>query len=105
MSIDVQWIPRDSNTQADYVSKLCDFDDWCVSHEFFEFMNSFWGPHSIDRFASYLNAHLPRFNSLFWNPGCRCIYTILGSGKQLASSPLSSELFVTYGTVTLELHL
>ena len=73
MSIDVQWIPRDSNTQADYVSKLCDFDDWCVSHEFFEFMNSFWGPHSIDRFASYLNAHLPRFNSLFWNPGTEAV--------------------------------
>ena len=25
--------------------------------------------HSIDRFANYLNAKLPRFNSRFWNPG------------------------------------
>ena len=30
MSIDIQWIPKDSNNQADYVSKLCDFDDYCV---------------------------------------------------------------------------
>ena len=31
--------------------------------------HSVWGPHSIDRFASYLNAKLPRVNSKFWNPG------------------------------------
>ena len=27
-----------------------------------------WGPHLIDRFASYFNTQLPRFNSRFWNP-------------------------------------
>ena len=25
-----------------------------------------WGPHSIDRFASHYNTHLPHFNSRFW---------------------------------------
>ena len=27
-------------------------------------------PHTIDRFASYYNAQLPRFNSKFASPGC-----------------------------------
>ena len=28
--IDIQWIPRYSNNRADYVSKMCDFNDYCV---------------------------------------------------------------------------
>ena len=28
-----------------------------------------WGHHTVDRFASYYNTQLPRFNSRFWNPG------------------------------------
>ena len=27
-----------------------------------------WGPHTVDRFASHVNAKLPGFNSRFWNP-------------------------------------
>lgn len=35
--LEVQWIPRDQNQQADYVSRLLDTDDWqtttfCFSH-------------------------------------------------------------------------
>ena len=29
-----------------------------------------WAPFAIDRFASYYNAQLPRFNSKFASPGC-----------------------------------
>ncbi len=28
-----------------------------------------WGPHTIDRFASYYNKKINRFDSRFWNPG------------------------------------
>ena len=30
-------------------------------------------PHTIDRFASYYNAQLPRFNSKFASPGCSSV--------------------------------
>ncbi|KAK2564505.1 hypothetical protein P5673_011948 [Acropora cervicornis] len=26
-----------------------------------------WGPHTVDRFANFLNSWLPRFNSRYWN--------------------------------------
>jgi hypothetical protein len=55
--------------KADFVSKLVDYDNWSVSQEFFEFMDDMWGPSTVDRFANYLNTKLPRFISLFWNPG------------------------------------
>lgn len=35
---------------------------------FFQFIDSFWGPHTVDRFANVYNTKLPRFNSLFWFP-------------------------------------
>lgn len=60
----VQWIPR----SADYLSKEIDFDDWGVSQLFFSFMDSIWGPHTVDRFADNYNAKLPRFNSKFCCP-------------------------------------
>ena len=35
ISLFAHWIPRDMDKTADSVSKLVDYDDWFVSHEFF----------------------------------------------------------------------
>ena len=35
--LEVQWIPRTSNQQADYISRLIDTDDWQITEEFFSF--------------------------------------------------------------------
>ncbi|VDI24030.1 Hypothetical predicted protein [Mytilus galloprovincialis] len=35
ISIDIQWIPRSQNSQADYISRMVDYEDWGVSNEFF----------------------------------------------------------------------
>ena len=48
---------------------MLDYDDWSVTDEFFAFIDNIWGPHTVDRFANSENKKLPRFNSLFWNPG------------------------------------
>ena len=42
-----------------------------------------WGPHTIDRFAAYENAQLPRFNSKFASPGSSGVDALVqdGSGK------------------------
>ena len=68
ISLDVQWVPRTENDKADYLSKIIDHDDWEITIEFFEFVNSMFGPFSVDRFANFNNRKLVRYNSKFWNP-------------------------------------
>lgn len=68
ISIEPEWVPRSSNEQADYLSRIADKDDWFVSPHIFRLLDLKWGPHSIDRFADEHNNLLPRFNSRLWNP-------------------------------------
>ena len=62
--IDIEWIPRSENEVADYLSKIVDFDDWSVKDSYFRAVDSIWGP-----FANSVNAKVPRFYSLFFQPG------------------------------------
>ena len=52
-----------------------DHDDWMVNPHIFQWIDSVWGPHTIDRFATHYNRHLPRFNSRFWNPDTEAVDT------------------------------
>jgi hypothetical protein len=72
-SINIQWVPRDKTQKADYLSKIIDFEDWGVTKTFFDFIDSLYGPHTVNRFASAKNNKLPRFNSLDWNPGIEAV--------------------------------
>lgn len=36
---DIEWIPRESNVRADYISKLWDHEDWGISMELFEWLD------------------------------------------------------------------
>ena len=69
ISIEVEWIPRSQNQQANFLSRIFDSDDWGLFPLSFHYIDSVWGSHSVDRFANHVNAKLPRFNSRFWNPG------------------------------------
>ena len=69
IEIEVEWIPRSLNEKADFLSKIVDFDDWTVKDCYFHAVNSYWGPCSVDCFASYKNHKIPRFYSRFFNPG------------------------------------
>ena len=69
IQLDLQWIPRTLNEQADYVSKLNDFDDWEVVPGIFEQIDAQFGPHTLDCFANSKNAKVSRYFSRFWNPG------------------------------------
>ena len=44
-----------------------------ICEDIFEFCDKKWGPHSVDRFASFYNAKLPRFNTRYWSPGSESI--------------------------------
>ena len=65
--LEVQWIPRTSNQQADYISRLIDTDDWQITDNFFIFLEDLWGLRSVDCFANYYNHKLPKYFSRFWN--------------------------------------
>ena len=67
--LEVQWIPRTENEKADYISRLIDFDDWQITPPFFRSLGDLWGPHTVDCFANFYTAKLPKFFSRFWNPG------------------------------------
>ena len=69
ITVDVQWIPRTENQEADAISKMIDYDDWETTQVLFQYLNDIWGPHTIDRFADNKNAKVSRFNSRFWCPG------------------------------------
>ncbi|XP_060595758.1 uncharacterized protein LOC132749862 [Ruditapes philippinarum] len=64
-----EWIPREDNERADFLSRCYDCDDWSVSSYVFQYLNHIWGPYSIDRFASHLNNKCIKFNSRWWVPG------------------------------------
>ena len=69
IALEAQSILRSLNERADLLSRFFDKDDWRVHPSMFQ--DAKWGPHTIDLFASYYNAQLPRFNSRFASPGCR----------------------------------
>jgi hypothetical protein len=64
-----EWIPREKNQLADYLSKVVEMDDFGLQPEMFQFVVSEFGPLEVDLFASGHNALLPVFFSEFWCPG------------------------------------
>ena len=71
--LEPEWIPREENEFADYLSRLSDSVDWMLNPEIFEELDARWGPHTMDRFADGYNAQLHRFNSHYWCPGTEVV--------------------------------
>ena len=42
--IEPEWIPREENLVANYISKILDYDDWMLHPVIFEQLNALWGP-------------------------------------------------------------
>ena len=64
-----EWVPRCMNSIADKISRVSDYDDWAIHQSDFDFIDSLWGPHTFDRFASPSSLKLAKFNSRFWCRG------------------------------------
>ena len=67
------WVPRIQNKEADRVSRIIDIDDWEITSTFFNYLNSLWGPFTVDRFANFQNKKLQRFNSKYSCPGTEAV--------------------------------
>ena len=79
INLEPSWIPHDRNQYADYLSHIVDSNDWQLNPTVFTLLDSVYGLHSIDRFASAHNAQLSRFNSRFWNPGSEAVDAFTGN--------------------------
>jgi len=71
-TLDVTLLPKyirsSDNWWADSLSRTLDKGDWRLRRSLFLQLDSDWGPHSIDRFATQLNSQLPRYNSAWMDP-------------------------------------
>ena len=63
-----QWIPREENKIADYLSKVNDTDNWSIDDVSFCKLDKLYGPFTFDRFADNINKKLDHFNSKFYCP-------------------------------------
>ena len=53
--IELEWISRDENELANYYSCIVDYDGYMLHPALFQWLDSIWGPHTVDRFASQTN--------------------------------------------------
>jgi hypothetical protein len=65
----VEWIPREENELADFLSKQSFSSDWKLEPAVFNQLSRMHGPFHTDLFASHTNHQLPRFFSLHHAPG------------------------------------
>jgi len=63
ISLDSQWLPREENARADLLSRFIDRDNWSFNPVVYQSLDARTGPHSVDRFSSYFNSQVVRFNS------------------------------------------
>ncbi|CAH3128854.1 unnamed protein product, partial [Porites lobata] len=77
ISLELKWIPRSVNSEAEHLSRIIDFDDYTLNDDVFHMLDFRWGPHTIDRFACSYNAKLSRFNSRFFQPGTEAVDAFL----------------------------
>ena len=70
IELGIDWIPRTNLQRADFLSQLIDVDDWQITQECYNTLETLWGRHTLDCFANYYNAEISRFISWHWNPGC-----------------------------------
>eukprot|EP00873_Tetraselmis_striata_P038412 jgi/Tetstr1/458676/TSEL_045066.t1 len=68
-----QYIRSATNVRADHLSWHLDNDDWHLDPLLFSELESRFGPHSMDRFASALNTLLPRYNAAWLDPTCEAV--------------------------------
>ena len=99
--LDIEWVPRNCNTRAGFISKLIDFDDYQVTEDVFKDLGSLLGPHTVDCSATCYNRKIVTYFSRLWNPDTSGIDAFIQSWKvensrlvPLVSYSLNSCLYV-----------
>ena len=45
--LEPEWVPRELNEQADFLSRIVDYDDWYLNPTVFMWLDATWGPHTV----------------------------------------------------------
>jgi hypothetical protein len=69
ISLRTRYIRSAANVWADQLSRRENRDDWMLGWKHFAALEQMYGPHTVERFATANNSHLPRFNFEFHSPG------------------------------------
>lgn len=56
------------NVRADQLSRVKSSHEWELHPKMFKFVDSIWGPHTIDRFATWINHKVEVYNSWGYDP-------------------------------------
>lgn len=73
VSIKATWLASVANVWADALSRQTDRDDWRLHPHVYAQLDARYGVHTVDRFASTLNTHCPRFNARQYCPGAEAV--------------------------------
>ncbi|CAB4014734.1 Hypothetical predicted protein [Paramuricea clavata] len=78
-----EWVPRKQNSEADYLSRQIDPEDYMLNPLHFTALDMLWGPHAVDRFASFNTRQIPRFCSRWLSPCTEAVdaFTVNWSGE------------------------
>ncbi|KAL5018389.1 hypothetical protein ScPMuIL_004111 [Solemya velum] len=68
VSLVAKHIAGSQNVHSDFLSRLESHSDWKMNTGLFQYLDRVWGPHTIDRCASFLTKQIPCYNSLFYDP-------------------------------------
>ena len=66
--IQVRHLSGVKNVVADHLSRLSSRYEWMLHPALFRYLNSTWGPHTCDRFASYMTCQIQNYNSFHADP-------------------------------------
>ncbi len=61
------------NVLADRLSRIMTHYEFALYPRLFHLLDSMWGPHTVDRFASEQFHQVPRYNSLYLDPGTEAV--------------------------------
>lgn len=68
--LEARYLAGHENVQADQLSRLNSQYEWEIHQELFNFLDTQWGPHTIDRFASLTTTKCVKYNSLYLDHKC-----------------------------------
>lgn len=70
IQISAKHLAGSQNVQADMLSRIQSQYEWGLNLHLFQYLDRVWGPHTLDRFASFKTTLLKRYNSQYLDPQC-----------------------------------
>jgi hypothetical protein len=86
IKIRTRYIPSAANVWGDILNRETSMDDRQLNPRIFTYLDSQWGPHSIDRFATQGNTQLPRYNARWRDPTSEAVVCLHLPGDKLWTS-------------------